>query len=63
MALSRKRFEQHFDPRSDHVRFYTTRSLRALLSDFGFEHIDIRSAAGPPGARRALLASARRMRF
>jgi 2-polyprenyl-6-hydroxyphenyl methylase/3-demethylubiquinone-9 3-methyltransferase len=62
-ALSGKRFEQHFDPRGDHVRFYTARSLRALLSDFGFERIDVRSAAGPPGARRALLASARRMRF
>jgi 2-polyprenyl-3-methyl-5-hydroxy-6-metoxy-1,4-benzoquinol methylase len=63
MALSGRRFERHFDPRGDHVRFYTARSLRALLSDFGFERIEVRSAAGPPGARRLLLASARRMRF
>jgi SAM-dependent methyltransferase len=63
MALSVKRFEQHFDPRSDHLRFYTAGSLRALLSDFRFERIDVRAAAGVPGARRLLLASARRTRF
>jgi 2-polyprenyl-3-methyl-5-hydroxy-6-metoxy-1,4-benzoquinol methylase len=63
MALWVRRFEQHFDPRSDHLRFYTAGSLRALLSDFRFERIDVRAAAGVPGARRLLLASARRTRF
>jgi 2-polyprenyl-3-methyl-5-hydroxy-6-metoxy-1,4-benzoquinol methylase len=62
LALSGKRFDRHFDPRSDHVRFYTARSLRALLTDFGFERVAVRGAAGIPGARRLLLACARRAR-
>ncbi|MGN6373500.1 MAG: class I SAM-dependent methyltransferase [Solirubrobacteraceae bacterium] len=63
MALSRRRFEQCFDPRSDHLRFYTRQTLAALLSDFGFERIDVRGAGGLPGARRVLFASATRARF
>ena len=30
------------DARSDHLRFYTARSLRALLLDFGFEDVRVR---------------------
>lgn len=30
-------FDKHFDPRSAHVRFFTVRSLRDLLSKCGFE--------------------------
>jgi 2-polyprenyl-3-methyl-5-hydroxy-6-metoxy-1,4-benzoquinol methylase len=63
LALSRRRFERHFDPRSDHLRFYTRRTLMRLLEDFGFEQIDTREAGGMPGARRTLLASAVRSRF
>jgi 2-polyprenyl-3-methyl-5-hydroxy-6-metoxy-1,4-benzoquinol methylase len=63
LALSARRFARHFDPRSDHVRFYSARTLRALLADFRFEEISVRGVAGPPGARRLLLASARRARF
>jgi 2-polyprenyl-6-hydroxyphenyl methylase/3-demethylubiquinone-9 3-methyltransferase len=63
LALSRRRFERHFDPRSDHLRFYTRRTLVRLLEDFGFEQIDVREAGGMPGARRTLLASAVRSRF
>jgi 2-polyprenyl-3-methyl-5-hydroxy-6-metoxy-1,4-benzoquinol methylase len=62
-ALSSRRMEARFDPRSDHLRFYTRRSLARLLDDFGFERIDVRTAGGPPGARRVLLASALRSRF
>jgi 2-polyprenyl-3-methyl-5-hydroxy-6-metoxy-1,4-benzoquinol methylase len=57
------RFERHFDPRADHVRFYTRRSLARLLQDFGFEQVRTREAGGSPGARRTLLASAVRSRF
>ena len=39
------------DPRGDHLRFYTARSLRALLADFGVEDITV---------RRGLRASARK---
>jgi ubiquinone/menaquinone biosynthesis C-methylase UbiE len=63
LALSRSAFQERFDPRGDHLRFYTRRSLAGLLADFGFEHVAVRGAGGPPGARRVLLASARRGRF
>lgn len=63
MALRPHLFDRHFDPRSEHLRFYTRRTLRALLDDFAFEAIAIRAMGGVPGARRTLLASARRMRF
>ncbi len=63
LALSARRFDEHFDPRSDHLRFYTQRTLARLLADFGFERIDVRAAGGAPGARRTLLASAVRSRF
>lgn len=59
-ALAFTRFEAHFDPRGPHLRFYTKRSLRALLSDFGFEQVRVRGAGGPPLLRGMLLASARR---
>jgi len=62
-ALAPRAFEAHFDPRADHLRFYTRRALTELLEDFGFQDVEVRRAGGPPGARRALLASARRSRF
>jgi 2-polyprenyl-6-hydroxyphenyl methylase/3-demethylubiquinone-9 3-methyltransferase len=61
--VSRGAFETHFDPRSDHLRFYTRRALTELLADFGFEDVAVRPVAGAPGARRVLLARARRARF
>jgi ubiquinone/menaquinone biosynthesis C-methylase UbiE len=63
LALSGRAFTAHFDPRSDHLRFYTRRSLVALLEDFGFEGIETRGLGGVPAARRTLLAAARRRRF
>jgi 2-polyprenyl-3-methyl-5-hydroxy-6-metoxy-1,4-benzoquinol methylase len=63
LALSARRLDEHFDPRSDHLRFYTRRTLTRLLADFGFEQIEVRGAGGVPGARRLLLAAAVRARF
>ena len=57
------RFDAHFDPRGEHLRFYTRRTLRALLEDMGFGEVRVRGAGGIPGARALLLASARRARF
>ncbi len=63
LGLSRRAFEAHFDPRSDHLRFYTRRTLVALLADFGFERIETGGLGGRRGARGVLLATARRARF
>ena len=62
-AVSERAFAGHFDPRSDHLRFYVPRALIGLLSDFGFQEIAVARRGGVLGARRALLASGRRKRF
>ncbi|MGH2835010.1 MAG: class I SAM-dependent methyltransferase [Solirubrobacteraceae bacterium] len=63
LGLDRRAFEARFQPRSDHLRFYTRQALRELLRDYRFEDVEVRGAAGVPGARALLLASARRSRF
>jgi len=63
MGLSRTAFQARFDPRTDHLRFYTRQLLAALLADFGFTDVLVAAAGGLPLARRVLLASARRKRF
>jgi SAM-dependent methyltransferase len=63
LALSRRAFEAHFDPCTDHLRFYTGAGLTRLLGEFGFQEVSVRAAAGPPGARRLLLARAARSRW
>jgi len=63
LALSVRRFERNFDPRADHLRFYTRATLTRLLEDFGFEQVEGHEAGGLPGSRRTLLASAVRSRF
>lgn len=60
LALALRGFEQAFDPRGPHLRFYTSRSLCELLADFGFEVEGMQAAGGAPLLRRLLLASARR---
>jgi 2-polyprenyl-6-hydroxyphenyl methylase/3-demethylubiquinone-9 3-methyltransferase len=34
--------DAHFDPRSDHLRFFSARTLRAVLADAGFRDVEIR---------------------
>jgi 2-polyprenyl-3-methyl-5-hydroxy-6-metoxy-1,4-benzoquinol methylase len=63
LALSRSAYASHFDPLGEHLRFYGRDTLTRLLGEFGFERVEVRSAAGPPGARRLLLAHAVRARF
>ena len=53
LGVSRGAFERHFEPRADHVRFFTARTLVALLAVCGFEAIEARRERG------LLLASAR----
>jgi 2-polyprenyl-6-hydroxyphenyl methylase/3-demethylubiquinone-9 3-methyltransferase len=65
LALSERAFALHFDPRSDHLRFYSRRSLTALLCDFGFESVSVVPArvGGSGTSGRLLLAEAVRSRF
>jgi 2-polyprenyl-3-methyl-5-hydroxy-6-metoxy-1,4-benzoquinol methylase len=56
LGVSRRAFEAHFEPRSDHVRFFTRHSLVVLLEAGGFEHVHVRRVRG------VLLASARAAR-
>lgn len=60
LALRPAAFDAHFEPRSDHVRFFTSRTLRTVLETAGFEAVSTRGAGGAPLARAMLLATARR---
>jgi len=46
-ARSRRAFAERFDPRSDHLRFYSPATLRTLLAEFGFEQIAISRRCSP----------------
>jgi len=63
LACSRRAYAAHFDPLSDHLRFYTRPGLVRLLGEFGFQGISVRGVGGLPGARRVLLARAVRSRW
>jgi SAM-dependent methyltransferase len=54
------RFDQHFDPLGQHLRFYTRGSLRATLEQSGFDGVRVRPWGGPPLLRTALTAWASR---
>ena len=41
--------DAHFDPRADHLRFFSARTLRGVLADAGFAS----AARAPRGARPA----------
>src|SRR4051812_33100422 len=51
--------ERHFDPRADHLRFFTARSLRAVLAETAFADAEARAAGGLPGLRAGLHVVAR----
>jgi SAM-dependent methyltransferase len=50
--------ERFSEPLGDHLHLYTHQSLRRVLSEFGFDPVEVRLAAGPPLLRRLLLARA-----
>jgi len=58
LALSPSAFAAHFEPRSDHVRFFSPRTLRELLDDLGFDVAELRTAGGPPVMRSTILVRA-----
>src|SRR3954447_5820687 len=49
--LSVLRWEEHFDPLGQHVRFYSRRSLTRTLETFAFEAVEVRSERGMLVAR------------
>ena len=56
-AIALTRFDAHFDPLGQHVRFFTARSLAGALDAAGYAPVAIGSR-GPPLARRMLTARA-----
>jgi ubiquinone/menaquinone biosynthesis C-methylase UbiE len=54
------RFDAHFDPLGQHLRFYTRSSLSATLQRSGFEAVRVRAWGGAPMLRTGLTAWARR---
>lgn len=51
LALRRGAFERHFDPRADHLRFFTQRTLGLLLEEAGFSPLAIDRRGGTLLAR------------
>jgi hypothetical protein len=54
------RFDAHFDPQGQHLRFFTARSLAGSLRAAGFAAPDVRAAGGLPLVRESLVARAPR---
>src|SRR3954454_8221167 len=57
------RFDGHFDPLGQHVRFYSRRSLARVLDAFAFEAVEIEGMGGLPLLRETLVARARKARL
>jgi SAM-dependent methyltransferase len=62
-AIALLRWEPHFDPLGQHVRFYTRRSLGRVLDTFAFEDVQVEAVGGPPLLRETLVARARKARL
>ena len=60
VAIALARFDEHFDPQGQHLRFFTCRSLARALADAGFDDLRIEAAGGPPLLRESLVARGRR---
>ena len=59
-AVALLRFDAHFDPLGQHVRFFTAASLRATLQNAGLAPREVRPWGGVPLFRRGLRALASR---
>ena len=58
LALRPRRFQRHFDPRSDHLRFFSPVTLGRLLDELGFDVAEVTPAGGRPWLRSTILARA-----
>jgi SAM-dependent methyltransferase len=59
-VIALARFDAHFDPQGQHLRFFTRSSLRASLLAAGFAEPSVRAAGGVPLFRESLVALAAR---
>jgi SAM-dependent methyltransferase len=59
-ALALTRFDVHFDPVGQHLRFFTRSSLAGALERHGFERVDVRAVGRVPLLRETLVARALR---
>lgn len=57
-VLALTRFDSHFDPLGQHLRFFTARSLRRTLETVRLEVTDISAVGGIPPLRETLVARA-----
>ena len=62
-VIALTRFDRHYDPLGQHVRFYSRRSLNRVLDAFAFEDVHISGIGGWPGLRETLVARARKARL
>jgi SAM-dependent methyltransferase len=62
-AIALTRFDEHFDPLGQHVRFFTRRSLARALDAAGFTGVTVAPAGGVPPLRRLLIARASRQPY
>jgi 2-polyprenyl-3-methyl-5-hydroxy-6-metoxy-1,4-benzoquinol methylase len=46
--------DAHFDPRADHLRFFSARTLRAVLEDAGFADVRVRASGWRPRGLQAV---------
>ena len=60
VAIALARFDAHFDPQGQHLRFFTRASLAATLGAAGFAAPAISAAGGLPLLRESLVARAAR---
>jgi 2-polyprenyl-3-methyl-5-hydroxy-6-metoxy-1,4-benzoquinol methylase len=60
LAFSRKAFDEHYAPWTDHLRFFTATTLEQLLDRAGFQDIAVQPAFGHWWSRPTLVATARR---
>ena len=63
VVIALARFDAHFDPLGQHVRFYSRRSLARVLDAFAFEAVQIEAIGGLPVLRETLVARARKARL
>ena len=59
-AIALTRFESHYDPLGQHLRFYTRRSLAGTLAAAGCDDVRVAGVGGVPPLRRILVARALR---